>query len=117
MKFVVYGPNRRLGLVQDDLVIDVAGASAKQLVEAGERRPSELAAATAPGELGAFIEAGERAIEAAARAVEHVLQRASERTGVSGNVRAVLTLQAAFAFGAGYFVARRLAGALFGRGH
>ncbi len=36
---------------------------------------------------------------------------------VSGNVRAVLTLQAAFAFGAGYFVARRLAGALFGRGH
>jgi hypothetical protein len=35
---------------------------------------------------------------------------------VSGNVRAVLTLQAAFAFGAGYYVARRLAGALFGRG-
>jgi hypothetical protein len=34
---------------------------------------------------------------------------------VSGNVRAVLTLQAAFAFGAGYFVARRVAGALFGR--
>jgi hypothetical protein len=34
---------------------------------------------------------------------------------VSGNVRAVLTLQAAFAFGAGYFVARRLAAALFGR--
>jgi hypothetical protein len=35
---------------------------------------------------------------------------------VSGNVRAVLTLQAAFAFGAGYYVARRLAGSLFGRG-
>ncbi len=34
---------------------------------------------------------------------------------VSGNVRAILTLQAAFAFGAGYFVARRLAAALFGR--
>ena len=34
---------------------------------------------------------------------------------VSGNVRAVVTLQAAFAFGAGYFVARRVAGALFGR--
>jgi len=34
---------------------------------------------------------------------------------VSGNVRAVVTLQAAFAFGAGYFVARRIAGALFGR--
>ncbi len=34
---------------------------------------------------------------------------------VSGNVRAILTLQAAFAFGAGYYVARRIAGALFGR--
>ena len=34
---------------------------------------------------------------------------------VSGNVKAFLTLPAAFAFGAGYFVARRLAGAIFGR--
>jgi hypothetical protein len=34
---------------------------------------------------------------------------------VSGNVRAVLTLQAAFAFGAGYFVARQVASRLFGR--
>jgi hypothetical protein len=32
---------------------------------------------------------------------------------VSGNVRAFLTLPAAFAFGAGYFVARRLALSLF----
>ncbi len=34
---------------------------------------------------------------------------------VSGNVRAFLTLPAAFAFGAGYFVARRLVLAAFGR--
>ena len=34
---------------------------------------------------------------------------------VSGNVKAVLTLPAAFAFGFGYFFARRLAGALLGR--
>lgn len=34
---------------------------------------------------------------------------------VSGNVHAFLTLPAAFAFGAGYFFARRLAQALFGR--
>ena len=34
---------------------------------------------------------------------------------VSGNVRAYITLPVAFAFGAGYFVARRLAMALFGR--
>jgi hypothetical protein len=34
---------------------------------------------------------------------------------VSGNVKAFVTLPAAFAFGAGYFFARALAGALFGR--
>jgi hypothetical protein len=34
---------------------------------------------------------------------------------VSGNVKAFLTLQSAFAFGAGYFVARRIAAAIFGR--
>ena len=34
---------------------------------------------------------------------------------VSGNVRAVLTLPAAFAFGFGYFFARKLAGTMFGR--
>jgi hypothetical protein len=34
---------------------------------------------------------------------------------VSGNVRAFLTLPAAFAFGAGYFVARSIASRLFSR--
>jgi hypothetical protein len=34
---------------------------------------------------------------------------------VSGNVRAVLTLPAAVAFGFGYFFARKLAGTMFGR--
>jgi hypothetical protein len=35
---------------------------------------------------------------------------------VSGNVKAYITLPVAFAFGAGYFAARALAGAIFGRG-
>jgi uncharacterized protein (DUF169 family) len=34
---------------------------------------------------------------------------------VNGNVQAVLTIPAAFAFGAGYFVARRLLTSAFGR--
>jgi hypothetical protein len=34
---------------------------------------------------------------------------------VNGNVRAVITIPAAFAFGFGYFFARRLAGWIFGR--
>ena len=34
---------------------------------------------------------------------------------VNGNVKAVITIPAAFAFGFGYFFARRLAGWIFGR--
>ncbi len=85
MKLVVYGPARRLGLVQDGSVIDVSGAYARYLGETlGERRPYEMAAATAPEELGAFIESGERAIEAATRGAEHMMQRAAERVGLNG---------------------------------
>lgn len=85
MKLVVYGAARRLGLLQDGMVIDVSGACAKQLGEVqGERRPYEMAAATAPEELGAFIETGERAIEAAQRGAEYLLQGAAERTGLQG---------------------------------
>jgi 2-keto-4-pentenoate hydratase/2-oxohepta-3-ene-1,7-dioic acid hydratase in catechol pathway len=85
MKLGVYGSARRLGLVQGGHVIDVNGACAKQLGEAqGARRPYELAAATAPEELGAFIEAGEGAIEAATGAAEYVMQHAGDRNGLSG---------------------------------
>jgi 2-keto-4-pentenoate hydratase/2-oxohepta-3-ene-1,7-dioic acid hydratase in catechol pathway len=81
MKLVVYGPSRRLGLVQDGLVVDVSRASARYFAEAqGAVRPLDMAA---PPELGAFIEGGERAIEAAARGAEHVLG-AGERTGPDG---------------------------------
>jgi 2-keto-4-pentenoate hydratase/2-oxohepta-3-ene-1,7-dioic acid hydratase in catechol pathway len=85
MKLVIYGPEKRLGLVQDDKVIEVHGAGAKYLGEAlGERLPYEMAAAVAPSELCSFIEAGERAVETASRAVEHLLQRASSQTGLKG---------------------------------
>jgi acylpyruvate hydrolase len=79
MKLVVYGPERRLGIVQGEQVIDVNGACAKRLHEAlNERRPAEMAAVAAPGELGAFIEAGERAKDEALRAVEHVINASSQ---------------------------------------
>ena len=85
MKLVVYGPHRRLGAVHDDRVIDAGGAFAKYAVEVmGERLPDEVAAATVPHELGKFIQAGERAVEGATRAVEYLTRRAGDHRGAHG---------------------------------
>src|SRR5213075_3176314 len=64
MKLVVYGPDRRLGALQGDLVIDLNYAYARYLKQRqDEPLPYEMAAAVVPAELGAFIESGQRAIE------------------------------------------------------
>jgi 2-keto-4-pentenoate hydratase/2-oxohepta-3-ene-1,7-dioic acid hydratase in catechol pathway len=85
MKLVVYGPHRRLGVVRDDRVIDASGVFAKYAHEVmGERLPFEVAAATVPEELGKFIEAGERAIDGASRAVEYFARQAADHRGVRG---------------------------------
>ena len=84
MRLVVYGPNRRLGAVEGDRVVDLNAACAAYLASRGERLALEMAAATVPDELGAFIEAGDRGVEGAMRAVEFVTRatrpgRAGER--------------------------------------
>jgi acylpyruvate hydrolase len=85
MKLVVYGPQRRLGVVRDDRVIDASGAFAKYAAEVmGDRLPYEVAAATVPDELGRFIEAGERALEGASRAVEYIARQAADHHGARG---------------------------------
>jgi 2-keto-4-pentenoate hydratase/2-oxohepta-3-ene-1,7-dioic acid hydratase in catechol pathway len=85
MQLVVYGPERRLGALQNGQVIDLNHAYAKYLRETqDEPLPYEMAAAIVPAELGQFIESGPRAIEGAQRAVEYLLTRAGERTGVRG---------------------------------
>jgi 2-keto-4-pentenoate hydratase/2-oxohepta-3-ene-1,7-dioic acid hydratase in catechol pathway len=85
MKLVVFGPERRLGALDGDQVIDLNFAHAKFLRETqDEPLPYEMAAAVVPAELGAFIESGPRAIEGAQRAVEHLLQRAADRSGLRG---------------------------------
>ncbi len=92
MKLVVYGPNRKLGLVrgEQDLdiqlitsqVIDISGAYAKYLADTqNQSQPYEAAAAVVPDELGKFIEAGDRAIEGAEQAVEHLFNRAANQLG------------------------------------
>jgi len=85
MKLVVYGPDRRLGALHGDQVIDLNYAYAKYLRETqGEPLPYEMAAAIVPAELGAFIESGPRAIEGAERAVEHLTQKAGDQAGSRG---------------------------------
>jgi acylpyruvate hydrolase len=94
MKLVVYGPHRRLGVVHDERVIDASGAFAKYAAEVmDERLPYEVAAATVPEELGKFIDAGERAIEGATRAVEYLTRTAGDHRGVKGET--LVSLEAA----------------------
>lgn len=85
MKLAIYGPERKLGAVQDDQVIDLNLAYAKFLAETqDEPLPYEMAAAIVPAELGAFILSGDRAIEGATRALEHLTRRTSDQRGVRG---------------------------------
>jgi 2-keto-4-pentenoate hydratase/2-oxohepta-3-ene-1,7-dioic acid hydratase in catechol pathway len=72
MRLVVYGPRRRLGAVEGDGVVDLNRACAAYLASRGERLAYEVAAAAVPDELGAFIEAGDRGVESASRAIEYV---------------------------------------------
>ena len=56
MRLVVYGPQRRLGVLHDGSVIDVNAGYAKYLRESqDEPFPYEMASAIAPAELGDFI--------------------------------------------------------------
>ena len=85
MKLVVFGPHRRVGVVHDERVIDISGAFAKYAHEVmDDGLPYEVAAASVPAELGKFIEAGDRAIENAQRALEYLTRRAFDHNGVRG---------------------------------
>ena len=85
MKLAIYGPERRVGAVQGDQVIDLNLAYAKVLAERqDEPLPYEMAAAIVPSNLDAFIRSGDRAIEGATRALEHLASRASDQRGAKG---------------------------------
>jgi acylpyruvate hydrolase len=85
MRLVVYGPERRLGALHGDQVIDLNAAYAKYLHETqDEPLPYEMAAAIVPAELGRFIESGPRAVEGAERALEYLTNRAGDRQGIKG---------------------------------
>lgn len=85
MKLVVYGPERRLGALSGDQVIDLNSAYATYLKEReNEPLPYEMAAAIVPAELGAFIESGQRAIDGAQHAIEYVTTQGPDARGLRG---------------------------------
>ena len=75
MKFVVFGEQKRVGLLEGDSVIDVNNAAAKYLAEKrGAKSAAEEAAVNAPANLTAFIEAGDRALDLTREAAQYVHQ-------------------------------------------
>ena len=85
MKAAVYGPERRVGIVEGVNVIDAEGAYAKYAREVQDHPvPYAAAAATAPADLERFILLGTRAIEGAQQAVEYLTRRAGDQAGPRG---------------------------------
>ena len=85
MKFVVYGADRRVGLLHNSHVCDVTAMTAKYLHEReDERQPLAMAAALTPSDLEAFIEGGDRALDYTRKAVEYLFGSAATQIGVAG---------------------------------
>ena len=72
MKIVIFGPERRLGALIDDRVIDLNHGFARYLHERGDRSPNEQAAERLPADLKSFIEGGAVALENAQRVINHL---------------------------------------------
>jgi 2-keto-4-pentenoate hydratase/2-oxohepta-3-ene-1,7-dioic acid hydratase in catechol pathway len=85
VKIVVFGPERRVGVLRGDMVIDLSLAFAKFLKERrNEPHPTPLAAVLVPSDLGRFIEAGPRALEHAEAALDHLFGGAHELLATNG---------------------------------
>ena len=64
MKFVVFGEDRRVGLLQGDAILDVNHAATRYLSEKRDRpQAAQEANEAAPADLVRFIEAGDRALD------------------------------------------------------
>jgi len=85
MKLAVYGPGHRLGALVGDQIVDVNRAYAKLLHEKrGEPAPEAMADAVVPVGLGAFVEGGARALEAAQQGLDYLTREAQDKTSVGG---------------------------------
>jgi 2-keto-4-pentenoate hydratase/2-oxohepta-3-ene-1,7-dioic acid hydratase in catechol pathway len=63
MKIVVFGPERRVGALVGERVLDLNRGITRQLQEKGEAKAAELAATRLPSRLLAFIERGAAGLE------------------------------------------------------
>lgn len=70
MKIVVFGPERRVGALVSDQVIDLSRGLARLLREQGEAKAEELAAARLPSRLLGFIERGAAGLAEAQRVID-----------------------------------------------
>jgi acylpyruvate hydrolase len=85
VKIVVFGPERRVGVARGELIVDPSLAYAKFLKERrNERHPTMLAGALVPSDLTQFIEAGQRALENAEAALDHLFGHAHDQLGANG---------------------------------
>lgn len=84
MKIAVFGPDRRVGVVDGDDLVDVEGAYAKLAHDTSSHpAPYAAAAATAPADLDAYIRLGDVALDATRAAVAH-LRAAGSPLGLRG---------------------------------
>jgi 2-keto-4-pentenoate hydratase/2-oxohepta-3-ene-1,7-dioic acid hydratase in catechol pathway len=89
MKIVVYGPERRTGALRDNSVVDLSYLYAKYAHEKnGEPHPIGLAEALVPSDLARLIEAGPRALDNAAKALDYLFAEAQQRKPYTGDARA-----------------------------
>ena len=86
MKIVVFGPERRLGALLDDCVIDLNRGFARYLQERGHRTPNEQAGERLPADLKTFIEGGAVAVENAQRVINHFAGIDCDNGGELSNV-------------------------------
>ena len=85
MKIVVYGPERRVGALVGDQVVDLNRAYAKYLAEKqGEGRAAAQAAAVVPADLQGLVESGARGLEGAQQALDYLNSGAQDKTAPDG---------------------------------
>ncbi len=85
MKIVVFGPQKKTGVLRNGDVVDISGAFAKRLGERdNERNPAAYADVLAPSDLGRFIEGGQRALDNAEAALDHLYNSAHDQAGCHG---------------------------------
>ena len=85
MKIVVYGPDRRTGVLRDETVVDASFAYAKYLAERqGERHSQQLAQAMVPPDLAHFIEGGARTLDNTQKAIDYLFSEVQHQQGTRG---------------------------------